>query len=176
MCGRKTRWSLTDIDCLDSRRHVPVQTANLQSYSNLPPFTPPLQCGSPLFQGKAKDSMLELGAVDGPSESPSGWLLDRKQLADTLLDLLLERGSILSRWMLAEYVVSQSVGQRPWRRSCAPSVSFVMSCHSADALAPSTSHVEGGTPRHGPHSLWRSPTLLSDTHTHNNNSTYLSIS
>ena len=39
--------------------------------------------------------MLELGAVDGPSESPSGWLLDRKQLADTLLDLLLERGSIL---------------------------------------------------------------------------------
>ena len=99
MCGRKTRWSLTDIDCLDSRRHVPVQTANLQSYSNLPPFTPPLQCGSPLFQGKAKDSMLELGAVDGPSESPSGWLLDRKQLADTLLDLLLERGSILFRWV-----------------------------------------------------------------------------
>ena len=93
---KESRLSLTDIAWIADV----MCPSRLQTFkATVPPFTPPLQCGSPLFQGKAKDSMLELGAVDGPSESPSGWLLDRKQLADTLLDLLLERGSILFRWV-----------------------------------------------------------------------------
>jgi hypothetical protein len=62
-------------------------------------------------------------------------------------------------------VGKQSVRDPGACRSCALLLRLVVS----SALAP-TDHVRGRdrhlVPRHGPHRLWRSPTLPSDTHTH----------
>jgi hypothetical protein len=57
-------------------------------------FHPSLQCGSPLFQGKAKDLMLDWDLGAGRLRRPEHrWLaLSRKQLADPLLDLFCSSG------------------------------------------------------------------------------------